>query len=98
MPEDAELASEPAARKGADFLCTLFSPCLCVSSLLYTKSRCVTINNLLIWAAFSGARIQLSFVYPGQLEYLTKSRCVCMCNFVSKISGYNINPALLFRR
>ncbi|XP_060622755.2 BTB/POZ domain-containing protein 10 isoform X1 [Anolis sagrei] len=41
MPENAELTSKPAARKGADFLCTLgsiFSPCFCVSSMFYTES------------------------------------------------------------
>lgn len=57
MPKDVEQASKPAVWEGIDFLCavfSIFSPCVCVSSLLHTKSRCVTMSNPINWAAFNG--------------------------------------------
>lgn len=52
MPKDADLASSAALFEKAEFLSTLISKffsCFCVSTLTYTKVRCVFIYYMICW-------------------------------------------------
>lgn len=55
MPKDADLAFKAAFLEGTEFLYALISklfPCFCVSTLIDTRGRCVSVNKSNLWALF----------------------------------------------
>lgn len=55
MPKDADLAFKAAFLEGTEFLCALISklfPCFCISSLIDTRGRCVSVKRNNLWALF----------------------------------------------